>query len=36
VVIIRYFGAQRGTGGAVTSVGGYTVHTFTASGTFVA
>lgn len=36
VVIIRYLGAQRGTGGTVTSSGGYTIHTFTASGTFVA
>ena len=29
-------GAQRGTGGTVTSVGGYTIHTFTSSGTFTA
>jgi hypothetical protein len=36
VVIIRYAGAQRGTGGTVTSVGGYTIHTFTSSGTFTA
>lgn len=36
VVIIRYAGAQRGTGGTVTSSGGYTIHTFTASGTFIA
>jgi hypothetical protein len=28
VVIIRYLGAQRGTGGTVTSAGGYTYHTF--------
>lgn len=34
IVIIRYLGAQRGTGGTVTSVGGYTIHTFTTSGTF--
>ena len=33
-VIIRYAGAQRGTGGTVTSAGGYTYHTFTTSGTF--
>jgi hypothetical protein len=33
-VIIRYQGAQRGTGGTVTSVSGYTVHTFTSSGTY--
>lgn len=36
VVIVRYAGTQRGTGGTVTSAGGYTVHTFTASGTFTA
>lgn len=36
VVIIRYPGAQRGTGGTVTSAGGYTYHTFTSSGTFTA
>jgi hypothetical protein len=36
VVIIRYAGAQRGTGGTVTSAGGYTYHTFTSSGTFTA
>lgn len=36
VCIIRYAGAQRGTGGNVTSVGGYTIHTFTSSGTFTA
>lgn len=36
VVIIRYAGAQRGTGGTVTSSGGYTYHTFTTSGTFTA
>ena len=34
--IIRYLGAQRGTGGTVTSIGGYTYHTFTSSGTYVA
>jgi hypothetical protein len=27
---------QRGTGGTVTSSGGYTIHTFTTSGTFTA
>lgn len=36
IVIIRYLGSQRGTGGTVTSSGGYTIHTFTSSGTFVA
>jgi hypothetical protein len=36
IAIIRYLGAQRGTGGTVTSAGGYTYHTFTSSGTYVA
>jgi hypothetical protein len=36
IVIIRYLGAQRGTGGTVTSAGGYTIHTFTSSGTYTA
>ena len=36
IVIIRYAGAQRGTGGTVTSSGGYTYHRFTSSGTFTA
>jgi hypothetical protein len=36
VVIVRYAGAQLGSGGTVTSAGGYTIHTFTSSGTFVA
>lgn len=36
VVIISYLGAQRGTGGTVTSSGGYTIHTFTSSGTYTA
>lgn len=36
IVIIRYVGSQRGTGGTVSSAGGYTIHTFTTSGTYVA
>lgn len=36
IVVIRYLGDTRGTGGTVTSVGGYTYHTFTSSGTFTA
>ena len=36
IIIIRYSGAQRGTGGTVTSAGGYTYHTFTSSGTYTA
>ena len=37
IVIIRYLSAtQRGTGGIVTSSGGYYIHTFTSSGSFVA
>ena len=34
IVIISYLGPQRGTGGTVTSSGGYTIHTFTSSGTY--
>jgi hypothetical protein len=33
-VIIRYQGSQKGSGGTVTTSGGYTYHTFTGSGTF--
>jgi hypothetical protein len=29
-------GGQRGSGGAYTSSGGYSIHTFTSSGTFIA
>jgi hypothetical protein len=36
IVVIRYLGAQRGTGGTITSSGGYTIHTFTGSGSFTA
>ena len=34
IVIISYAGSQRGTGGTVTSSGGFTIHTFTSSGTY--
>ena len=34
IVIIAYLGSQRGTGGTITSSGGYTIHTFTSSGTY--
>ena len=33
--IVRYLGSQNGTGGSVSSSGGYTIHTFTGDGTFV-
>lgn len=36
IIIIRYYGPQRGSGGTVTSNNGYTIHTFTSSGTFTA
>lgn len=36
IVILRYTGSQKGTGGTVTSSGGYTIHTFTSSGTYTA
>ena len=35
VVIMRYQGAPRAIGGIITSVGGDTLHTFTASGDFI-
>jgi hypothetical protein len=31
---VRYAGGQRATGGTITTVNGYTYHTFTSSGTF--
>jgi hypothetical protein len=34
IVIISYLGPQRGFGGTVTQSGGYTIHTFTSSGTY--
>ena len=34
IAAIRYPGGQRGTGGTVTTVDGYTIHTFTGSGIF--
>jgi hypothetical protein len=34
IVIIRYSGGTVGSGGTITSAGGFTYHTFTASGTF--
>lgn len=35
IVIIRYVGPQRASGGTITYNGTYTTHTFTSSGTFV-
>lgn len=35
IVIIRYLGIQRASGGTITYNGTYTTHTFTSSGTFV-
>lgn len=34
IVIVRYYGSQKATGGTITSAGEYTIHTFTSSGTF--
>jgi len=34
VVILRYLGAPKATGGTISQVGGYTIHTFTAGGAF--
>jgi hypothetical protein len=36
VVIIRYPGSQRATGGTIVTANGVTTHTFTTSGTFTA
>lgn len=36
IIMLRYSGPQRGSGGTVTSANGYTIHTFTSSGTFTA
>jgi hypothetical protein len=36
VVIIRYAGSQTASGGSVSSSGGYTYHTFTSNGTYIA
>jgi hypothetical protein len=36
VVIVSYVGTPRASGGTVSQTGGYTYHTFTSSGTFVA
>jgi hypothetical protein len=36
VLILSYIGPQRGTGGTVTSSGGYTIHTFTSSSFYIA
>lgn len=34
IVIVRYSGSARATGGTITTSGGYTMHVFTTSGTF--
>jgi YD repeat-containing protein len=36
VVMARYLGGPKATGGVITQAGGYTIHTFTANGTFTA
>ena len=36
IVVISYLGSQRALGGTISSSGGYTIHTFTTSGTFIA
>ena len=36
LIIVRYSGAQKGSGGTVVTTGGYTYHTFTSSGTYTA
>jgi hypothetical protein len=34
IVIVRYPGSTKATGGTITSGNGWTVHTFTGNGTF--
>jgi YD repeat-containing protein len=34
IVVLRYSGTPKATGGTISQVGGYTIHTFTADGTF--
>jgi hypothetical protein len=34
IIILRYSGSQRGTGGTVVSSGGYTYHTFTSTSSY--
>jgi hypothetical protein len=34
IVIVRYPGPQKATGGTITSLNGFTIHTFNSSGTF--
>jgi hypothetical protein len=36
IVVIRYSGSQAATGGTITTAPGYTIHTFTGDGTFIA
>jgi hypothetical protein len=36
IVILSYPGTQRGAGGTITSSGGYTIHSYTSSGTYIA
>jgi hypothetical protein len=35
IVIVRYRGSPRATGGTITQADGYTIHTFTTSGNLV-
>jgi hypothetical protein len=34
IVVVKYAGTPVATGGTITQVGGYTIHTFTSNGTF--
>jgi hypothetical protein len=36
IVYVRYLGSQRGSGGTVSTVGTYTLHTFTSTGVYIA
>ena len=35
IVVVRYAGTPKATGGTITQVNGYTIHKFTSNGTFV-
>ena len=35
IVVVRYFGPARWSGGTITASGGFTIHTFNSSGSMV-
>ena len=36
IIVVSYYGPQRGQGGTITTANGYTIHKFTSSGTYIA